>query len=181
VAKDYDPKQLIRAELDRLRHEFDGGEPLAVIEAYVRCYETRTALPRWVATALAERLRDELNAIGTRRAASGKRITAPGERRAARLRNELVRWFTMDWFRRNGLNRTEAKWAAAEFCRCSGSKVNDAYINFQQKYGMSTRPEPVPRGAEEMTPADLIVRDSDRDDDAELSRLLKSAKTTPHD
>jgi hypothetical protein len=60
-ATEYDPRQLTRADLERLRREFDRGERLAVNEAYILCCTPpRTPLPRWLAEALRKRLGGEL-------------------------------------------------------------------------------------------------------------------------
>ena len=123
-----------REDLDRLRKEFEDGDLLALNEAFLNY---RFAQP-WIAAALRARLRGELKSKLTKRAG-----------------REAMRWFTFLWFRDKGVPPEDAKALAGEICDCDAETVYASYKAFKKKRKIPRRLVLLPRGFEEMTPADL--------------------------
>lgn len=149
-ATDWDPEKIKRNELGRLRREYEGGDLLALNEAYL----LTVPKPRnWVEEMLSKRLAWQLEK------------SPEGRRRRKRLEREQVRFETFEWFRRHGCGWAEAMRLAAlaldEGRTCGGeSTVLHAHRDFKKRYGLAPRkpgtgPEPLKSGFEDMTPADL--------------------------
>jgi hypothetical protein len=148
-----------------LRKDFEAGDPLALNRAYLAGYGHQ-----WIKTALHDRLRRELDSHERKRAKRGEKLS---EKREGR---ELLRWYTFNWFRRQGVGFDASKRLAAEALGGLGeSTIAHAYNIFHKKQGYEKGLPLVRQGFEAVNPEDLLNPDFS-DDPVEYLRQAAALK-----
>ena len=143
-----------RKELARLKFEHGCDDPLAALLAFLLCHDARKSVPRWAADAVASRLRHDLKRPKTQAKAEISRG------------KEFARWFTVDYYRRQGCLEEESyRFAALAY---GGEETAEGYVegqstmehawkSFRRRRNLPSddHKESIPEGFENFTPLHL--------------------------
>jgi hypothetical protein len=125
----------LRDDLERLRREFEDGDPMALNEAFLHYGDQY----RWIRDGIYLRLREEFER----------------SKRGRDCERDFLRWFTYTWLRIKDVPPDDAKSLGGAICHCEPDTLYGTYKNFKKKHKFPRGIQPEMQGGEDVTPSDV--------------------------